>query len=97
MWYVITRRVVKQSTGSTARFAPRSNNMESWHYSGPFEQQRMAERAAVSAMATHTCLSAAVLSGEQIASMVKDRWGQPHEFLDLLMTILRRHAVGMAQ
>ncbi len=66
MFYVLTERVFKVGTGSTEKFALRSTNRTQWTISGGWTGRRSAERAAIAAMRTHTCLSAEVLSLEDM-------------------------------
>lgn len=66
MYYLLTTRVVKTNTNAREKFAPRTTNTEFNSISGPFRKKITAERAAVAAMATHTCLSAQITTGEQL-------------------------------
>lgn len=62
MYVVITKRIYKVGTAATQKFAPRSTNRTEMHVAGPFRTQRAAERAALAALSTHTCLGAQVWS-----------------------------------
>lgn len=66
MYVLICKRVVKFNTGSTEKFSPRSANRAGLYVSGPFTSLRMAQRAAITALATHTCLDAQVWSERQV-------------------------------
>lgn len=66
MFYLVTHRVYKIATNSSERFAARSTNHTSWEVSGPFSRRSPAERAMVTALGTHTCLSAQVMTVEQM-------------------------------
>lgn len=72
MFYVITTRVVKVGTGAKAKFEPRTTNSTSLRLSGPFEKRIGAEKAAVAAMSTHTCLSATVWDDAEAISVLKE-------------------------
>lgn len=67
MYVLICNRVVKRNTGSTEKFAPRTANYESLKVSGPFRSFKAAQRAAETALSTHTCLDAQVWNAEQVA------------------------------
>jgi hypothetical protein len=67
MFFVMSKRVVKFTTGNTEKFAPRASNAVIWTASGPFAKRSLAERAAASALGTHTCLGAMVVSAAEIA------------------------------
>lgn len=71
MYCLLVCRVVKHSTGNTAKFAPRSSNREELHWSGPFLGAKAAQRALVAVMATHTCLGASLWSADQIAEELR--------------------------
>jgi hypothetical protein len=75
MFVVMIERVVKMNTGSTEKFAPRSSNHKTWHFAGPFRTRRAAERSAVAALATHTCLCAQVWSEADLES-----WRDPQRY-----------------
>jgi hypothetical protein len=66
MYVVICKRVVKMNTHATEKFAARSANETRLYVSGPFVSLKTAQRAALAALATHTCLDAQVWSGEQV-------------------------------
>ncbi len=72
MFMLMIRRVVKHNTGATAKFAPRSVNREELFWSGPFLGPKAAQRALLTVLGTHTCLSAEVWSATQIVAE-KDR------------------------
>lgn len=66
MFVVIVERVVKTNTHATEKFAPRTANVRRKTVSGPFASFRTAQRAAVTALGTHTCLLAQVWSEAQV-------------------------------
>ncbi len=72
MYVLITTRVVKINTGSTEKFAPRTANSTSMHVSGPFGA-KSAQRAALAALATHTCLDAQIWSEAKIREAYEHR------------------------
>jgi hypothetical protein len=65
MYIVLTQRVIKVARHSTEKFGARSDNEKSWAIVGPFTKRATAERAAVSASATHTCLAAVVIGSAE--------------------------------
>lgn len=73
MYYVSTVRVIKLNTGNTGaqdKFTPRTVNRESIRVSGPWAERNSAEQAALAALATHTCLSAVVLTTEDMQAAI---------------------------
>lgn len=70
-FFVATKRVIKFNTGNTNQFAPRTVNRTSWHLAGPFSKRATAERTACSAMGTHTCLDALVLTPSEMDRLRK--------------------------
>ncbi len=73
MYFVITKRVVKFNTGATEKFAPKSGNRTDWTLSGPFDTQVRAERCALRALGTHTCLSAQIYDDDGIAFLQRQQ------------------------
>jgi hypothetical protein len=73
MYYVVTQRIIKINTGATERYAPKSGNQTRWTLSGPFDDQARAERCALRALGTHTCLSAQVYDQEGIEFLKRQR------------------------
>ena len=71
MFFVVTERLWKINTGATEKFAPRTGMRSGWHIIGPFTKRSAAERAAVNASGVHTCLSAVVLTAEQLPEFAK--------------------------
>jgi hypothetical protein len=61
---------VRQMCRTPTKYEPRTENRESFRVSGPFEQRADAEAAARDALATHTCLSARVISRERDLAML---------------------------
>lgn len=82
MYFLLAKRVVRHAAnnqGSADRFAARSTNVESWTVSGPFAKRASAERAAVNALATHTCVEAQVLDADQLGWLAKaNSFDQPN-------------------
>jgi hypothetical protein len=78
MFVVITKRVVKFNTGSEKRFDPRTANREETTVSGPFSKRSLAERAAASALGTHTCLGALVYDAETLTYWPLPRYSNTH-------------------
>lgn len=93
MFFIVTKRVVKLNTGRTEQFAPRTANHEEWTISGPLSKRSLAERAAVSALGTHTCLSAQV---HDVASLQALRPDAPYQLGQAITTILRAVTVPTA-
>lgn len=71
MWYVVTDRMAKFSTGSTEKFAPRQNNRRFLTISGPFPNERFARRISLAAMQTHTCLATRILEEDGVREIAK--------------------------
>lgn len=71
-YYVVTERVIKYNTGSQDRYAPKTTNREEEHYTGPMTAKE-AREAAKLAMATHTCLSALVMSEFELAKYLRSK------------------------
>jgi hypothetical protein len=71
MFVLVTERVVKVNTGAGQRdkFAPRTANQTRLTVSGPFESLKTAQRAALTALGVHTCLSAQVYSEAQVREL----------------------------
>jgi len=67
MFVLICQRVVKVNTGAREKFAPRSANQTRLSVSGAFLTIKSAQRAALVALGTHTCLDAQIWSDKQIA------------------------------
>lgn len=88
MFVLICNRVVKRNTGATAKFAPRSANNETLHVSGPFATFGAAQKAALAALSTHTCLDAQILGADQVAAEVAKGSTIPHD----RYTVARRAA-----
>ncbi len=66
MFFVLTERVVKGTTGTTKKFEPRTTNYTHWHVAGPFTSRKLAERTASTALGTHTCLNAEVYDSDEL-------------------------------
>jgi hypothetical protein len=66
MFVLICNRVVKMNTGATAKFAPRSANQTMLTVSGPFTSYRVAQRAMLTTLGTHTCLDAQVWTEDYV-------------------------------
>lgn len=63
-WYVVTERTAKE------RERGREEAVRTWHVSGPFATPDAAHQAAVTCLAVFTCLSALVLSSDQIVAVL---------------------------
>lgn len=82
MFYILTERVVKVSNYNSSggdKFAPRTNNRQFWTISGPFVKRALAERASASCLETHTCISAKVVSKEQLEEIAKSSHFQGYD------------------
>lgn len=89
MFFLLTKRVVRYSRDPDGdRYAARHQNYTSWTVSGPFAKRAAADRAAVGALATHTCLAAQVLSGEQLELLAKASSSEEPDY-DLVRTAQR--------
>lgn len=76
MFFLVTLRQSKHSTGATEKFAPRTGYAKHWYVDGPFSKRPLAERAAVSALGTHTCLSSQVYTTEQLVEIAARSYNQ---------------------
>ena len=76
MFFVLCHRVVKVNTGATEKFSPRTSNNVYEYLSGPFSE-RLAEKAALAAIATHTCLGARVITVDDFIEMFEKCDRQP--------------------
>jgi hypothetical protein len=76
VYYLMIRRVVRHARGRQPgedRYAARSDNVLHWEAGGPFTSAARAERAALAALATHTCLTALVLDAAGMERLASDR------------------------
>ena len=70
MFYLLLKRAVRVARdGGTDRFAARTTTQIDWNVSGPFTKRGLAERGAVRALGSGTCLVAQVLTQDQLEAM----------------------------
>ena len=94
MYFLLIGRVVKHNTGSKEAYAPRTANEESLRISGPFSKRTTAERAMVSVLATHTCLSVKVVTLEYLQKLDSDSqtpYGAAKEVKRMLIALACEH------
>jgi hypothetical protein len=99
MYFVLTKRTVRVARDAGAdRYAARHTNIFSWTVSGPFTKRQMAERAAIGAISSHTCLAAQVMSLEQLNALAAaSSFDQTDYELDRVASYARKWLVTMAE
>jgi predicted GIY-YIG superfamily endonuclease len=76
MFYVLVKRLYKVGTGATQQYAPRTTSHTEWHVCGGFTKRPLAERVMAKVMGTHSCLSAAVYTEDELMVIARKTDGE---------------------
>lgn len=71
MFYVMIKRVMRvtQPYSEADKFRPRSTNLTRWEPSGPYRTRSTAEKVALAANQTHTCLATRIYDEEELLTL----------------------------